>query len=283
MKNKIIAASIAMVMILICFVPIFIFFGRERKENYGIVCFGDSVMACYYGDGSIPYYLEEITGYPTLNAAFGGLSMSVPSIETISGDTSYLYSMAELSEALVNKDFSLQIMGTKPRVNEYPERWNEIPKVLDNLNYESIEYIIIEHGVNDYLLGKPIDNPNDPYDVYSFAGALRTVIENVRKAVPGATIVLTTPTYCYIDYVDKDCYEADFGGGTLPDYVAKEKEIAAEYGVICVDNFNESGITKDNYKDYLYDGLHSHQGGNLLIADNIVDHLEGTRRNEITP
>lgn len=281
MKNKIVAAAVAMVLILICFVPAFSF-SHKADTEYEIVCFGDSVMACYYGGGTIPYYIGEKTGRATFNAAFGGLPMSEPFEVRKAGDSTYLYSMVELSEALVNRDFTLQIMGVKTQVTEYPEEWHKITQELDTLNYDSVKYVIIEQGVNDYLMGKQVDDPNDRYNRFTFAGALRTSIENVRKAMPNAEIVLTTPTYTYIDTMDKDCYEADFGGGTLPDYVAKEKEVAAEYGLVCVDNFNESGINRDNYKEYLYDGLHSHQGGNLMIAENIVKNVEGMCTDENT-
>ena len=282
MKNKIVAAAVAMVLILICFVPVMLSFADRDREDYEIVCFGDSVMACFYGDGSIPYYIEELTGRTTLNAAFGGLPMSELREVTFAGDSSYLFSMVELSKALLNKDFSLQIIGTKQRVQEYTQEWYGVADSLDKLDYNSVQYVIIEHGVNDYLMGKALDDSADRYNESTFAGALRTSIENVRKALPNATVVLVTPAYMKLESMDGDCMETDFGGGTLPDYVAKEKEVAAEYGLTCVDNFSGSGINKDNYKEYLYDGLHSHQGGNVLMAENIVRNVEGMCTDENT-
>lgn len=282
MKNRIVATAVAMVLILICFVPVMISFAGKDKADYEIVCFGDSVMACVYGDGTIPYYLGEITGRSTLNAAFGGLPMSDLREVTFAGDSSYLFSMVELSKALLNRDFSLQIIGTKERVTEYNPEWYGVADSLNRLNYDSIRYVIIEHGVNDYLMGKALDDPDDRYNELTFAGALRTSIENVQKALPDATIVLVTPAYMKLENMDGDCTETDFGGGTLPDYVDKEKEVAAEYGLTCVDNFNESGINKDNYREYLYDGLHSHQGGNILFAENIIRNVEGMCTDENT-
>ncbi|MBO4679308.1 MAG: SGNH/GDSL hydrolase family protein [Lachnospiraceae bacterium] len=283
MKNKGVAAAVAIVLILICFIPVILFFSRKKGADYEIVCFGDSVMACTYGEGAVPYYIGELTGRPTLNAAFGGLSMSKTSENTKAGDTSSFFTMASLSGALLNKDFSLQVTATKPGIGVYPKKWYEVALELDKLDYSKVKYVIIEHGVNDYLSGIPVDDASDRYNVHTFAGALRTSIENVQKAIPGATIVLVTPTYTHISFYDKDCYEADFGGGILPDYVAKEKEVAAEYGLTFVDNLNGSGINKDNYKKYLYDGLHAHQDGNLLIAENIVRNVEGIIKDEITP
>ena len=283
MKNKIIAATVAMMLILICIIPGILSFSHKKDAEYEIVCFGDSVMACLYGDGSVPYYIEELTGRTTLNAAFGGLPMSRHSEYEKIGDINPLFTMAELSEALLRSDFSLQATATKTYDEVWPSEWRGIPEELNRLDYEKVRFVIIEHGVNDYQLGIPVDDMANPHNTYTFGGALRTSIENVRKAIPNATIVLCTPTYMHFLNYDKDCYEADYGGGTLPEYVEKEKEIAAEYGVICVDNFNGSGINKDNYLEYLYDGLHSHQGGNILIAENIVRNVEGMVKDEVTP
>jgi len=282
MKNRIVKVSFAAALILICFIPAIIFFSKKKTAEYEIVCFGDSVMAGYYSTDTVPACIKKMTGRPVLNAAFGGLSMSKPYEIPKEGDTSNFYSMAELSEALLNRDFSLQIMGTKLRVEEFEKKWPAVADKLNKLDYNSVKYIIIEHGVNDYLMGKRIDDDANPYNIYTFAGALRTSIENVKKAIPNATIVLVTPTYMQLDSMDKDCFETDFGGGTLPDYVAKEKEVAAEYGLICVDDFYESGIDKDNYEEYLFDGLHTLYEANLLIADNIVRNVEGICKDDIT-
>ena len=274
MKNKIIAAAVAMVLILICFLPAVFFFDQKKNEEYEIVCFGDSVMAGFYREGTVPYFLQERTGRRTLNAAFGGMSMSESLKEAVPGNTSPFFTMVELSQSLINKDFSTQIIATKNNIEAYPAEWENVARQLQKTDFSKVRYVIVEYGVNDYLLGRKIEDASDRYDTYTFAGALRTVIENLRKALPDATIVLATPSYAWIDYCDRDCCEQDFGGGTLPEYVAKEKEIAAEYGIICVDNFYESGINADNYKTYLYDGLHTLWEGNELLADNILNHVE---------
>ena len=94
-----------MVLILICFIPVILSFHHKGDAEYEIVCFGDSVMACMYGDESVPYFIEELTGRTTLNAAFGGLPMGRISEEGKSGDVNPLFTMVELSEALLRSDF----------------------------------------------------------------------------------------------------------------------------------------------------------------------------------
>ena len=275
MKNKKTAIAIAILLALLCFVPILFLRHGKGSVTYEIVCFGDSVMACKYGPGSVPDILEQETGLKALNAAFGGLTMSEIIDNPNAGDGNFFFSMTELSKAFLNRDFSLQVMATKRRVTAYPEAWYTVASNLDKIDYDSIKYVLIEHGVNDYLTGKQIEDTSDKYNANTFAGGLRTVIENVQKAVPDATIILATPTYVWFEGTAGDCTETDYGGGTLPEYVEAEKRIAAEYNLICVDNFNGSGINRDNYKSYLYDGLHSIEEGNRLIAENIIKNVEG--------
>ena len=275
MKNKKVAALVAMVLILICFVPVLALLLNKRDGDYEVICFGDSVMAGYYGAGTIPDYVEKRSGRKTLNAAFGGLPMSELNGYPKAGDAAGMFSMVELSKALVNKDFSLQIMATKSQIEAFPSAWVNTAERLNTLDYSAVKFVLIEQGVNDYLLGKPLDDESDRYNEYTFAGALRVSIENVRKALPDATIVLVTPLFMQTEGMEDDCTVTDFGGGTLPEYVAKEKEVAAEYGLTCVDNFYGSGITRENFKTYLYDGLHTLEEANQLIVDNIVKNVEG--------
>ena len=100
MKNKKAAILIATLLIVICMLPALFLWHREKGEDYEVICFGDSVMAGYYGVGAIPDVLEKRTGRKTLNAAFGGLTMCVPHEVTKSGDPSWLFCMTELSKAL---------------------------------------------------------------------------------------------------------------------------------------------------------------------------------------
>ena len=278
MKNKKVAAAVAIVLILICFVPALLVLNRPKKLQCEIVCFGDSVMAGFYDNATIPGYIETYSGRKTLNAAFGGLTMSAYFDNPKAGDASHLFSMVELSDALVKRDFSLQTMATKRSIGDYPQDWYGVTEALNAVDWDSVKYVFIEQGVNDYLLGKPTDDASDRYNRSTFAGALRTSIENVQKALPDAEIVLLTPIYNWAGGADRDCTERDLGGGTLLAYIDKEKEVAAEYGLICVDNFHGSGINRDNYKEYLYDGLHTLEEANALIAQNIIDNVEGLRK-----
>lgn len=273
MKNK--ALLIAIILLTICLVgSILIATHKEKSEEYDVVFFGDSVIACEYSDISIPAIMNEKGEWKTLNAAFGGLTMSTIRDIKANGDTSDLFSMLELSYALKENDFSLQILGAQKGNPGAINGWYEVSESLNKTDWSKVKYILIEQCANDYLQGTPADNPEDIYDDRTFGGALRIAIENIRMGAPKAKIVIVTPTYINPLGLKGDCRTADYGGGTLPDYIAKEHEIAEQYGCLIIDNFEEVNINSENYEQYLPGGLHGNLAGNTLIAENILEHLK---------
>ena len=77
--------------------------------------------------------------------------------------------------------------------------------------------------------------------------------------------------------LEGDAETADYGGGFLKDYVAAEKNIAAEYGLDLIDNFTEVGINKENCLSYLDDGIHPNVSGVKIIGDNILKRFKELR------
>ena len=278
MKTKLVIALSALLIAGACiaaalFIPKAKLKSEAATETYDVVFFGDSIVAGDYTEWSLAAWVGKNTGLKVLNAAFGGCTMCLNNTEKLTGDASELYSMYRLSEALSERDFSLQIMASQKENLTVLDGIYEASVSLQHTDWESVRYILIEHGVNDYLNGAPIENPDDPYDAHTYAGALRTVIENVQAAVPNARLILLTPIYAYPDSLEKDCTEADYGGGLLTDYIAAEKEIASAYGIYLIDDYTETGINRSNYKDYLFDGLHGSEEGKEYIAPFIAAHL----------
>ncbi len=247
---------------------------RELKETpYRIVCLGDSIIGNERGETSITGIMEDLLGEPVYNGAFGGSTMSCRVTEDRAAVTTDTLSLARLSEAVVQQDFYVQNAGvTRCAVMEY---FPEAVYGFQNIDFEKTEILIIEHGVNDYLTGVPLDNPENPYDVYTFGGALRYSLENLRDAYPKLRLILVTPTYCWYLFKESNCQEIDNGSGILEDYVNLELEIAAEYGIEVLDNYHESGIgdsgSFEEWQVYTQDGLHLNETGRRLVAERIVE------------
>lgn len=268
MKNnkKLLPAVIAVFVAALCLV-IALVWDRNGKETYDVVFFGDSIIAGWNAEKPIPSRFEELSGLKTFNAAFGGMTMARSSELSGSGSGSYLFTMAGLSESLAVRDFSKQLMALDEDNIYEIGYWSEKTQELSNIDWDSVRYVVIEQGTNDYNEGIALDDPDDPYNTGTFGGALRTVIKNIKKGAPNAEIIIMTPLYCYIQGADGDCTEVSFGGGLLSEYADKEIEIADESGILIMDDYRNSGINADNYTDYIYDGLHTNGEGDALIAD----------------
>lgn len=251
-------------------------FGCE-EISYSVVMLGDSLIGNLNDGEGVAAYLEKRLEVPVLKAGFGGSRVSYSQEDIYPTQAGVQLSLVQLSKAIAIRDFSTQIS-----VISYGNHYSNI--TLQTLNYfeesiqqlsitdfDQVKYLVIEHGTNDYNSGVRLDNPDDPYDASTFGGGMRSAIERIEKAYPEISIILMTPTWCYITYGETQLYcdEMDFGGGLLEEYVALELEIAEEYGVTILDNYHESGINANTADTYLIDGLHLNRNGQELIAERL--------------
>jgi len=275
MKNRRVVSVVAALVLAIALLTGAYALNSKNKNGldpYDVVFFGDSIVAGDRALWTLTYKLAD-HGYTVLNGALGGMQLSYFSGKQYIGNSDNLFTMVGLSESVKERDFSLQYVA--PYTSDvYEDNKNIVAANLSRVNWDNAKYILIEHGANDYLNGVALDNPNDKYDPYTYGGALRTSIENIRVGAPKAKIIIVTPIYMNPAGLPGDCFEVDYGGGFLADYVNKEKEIAEEYGIYVIDNFTEVPINKDNYDIYIPGGLHGSLEGNELIAANIAKHLK---------
>lgn len=255
-----------------------ILYENSGKEAYPVIFFGDSIVGNVRDETSITGLLEAELGVSVYNGAFGGSMLTKREVEDRAASMANSISMVELAKAMAADDFSVQNAGiaTCAVMGYFPEAVYGFSRI----DLHEAKMIIIEHGANDYLAGITRENPDDPMDIYTFGGALRTVLELLQKSYPETKIVLCTPTYCWLNRLGMDCAELDFGDGILEEYVNLELEIAEAYGVDVIDNYHDSGIggagiAFEMWSEYTEDGLHLNEQGRRLIVGRIADHVRG--------
>lgn len=247
--------------------------GEPEKMQVQIVTFGDSIFGEIRDETAIPVQLEGLLGKSVYNAALGGTCMA-RTAETVRLDTLRgTLSMVGLVKSVYARDLRVQRAGTyRESMTEY---FPEVLEGLEKVDFSKVEMVIIQQGVNDYHGGVPIENPEDPYDEYTFTGALRTTVELLRKCNPNVEIVLVTPGYTWYIQTGKTCEESDFGGGVLEDYVKAEIALAQELGVEVIDMYSDF-LPHEHWEDYeLYtrDGLHPNEAGRALWAQRLAEEL----------
>jgi len=252
------------------------FHGRAEKTErraVQIVTFGDSVFGEIRDDTAVPAQLQELLGKTVYNAALGGTCMARQDTEKRLDYTKDSMSLAGLAKAVWAEDFGVQQAA---RIRESNTQY--FPEVIDGLeavDFGQVETILIQQGLNDYHAGAPMDNPEDPYDEYTFLGALRSAVRAFRKANPKIRIVLITPTYTWYTFTGQTCEEADQGGGVLEDYVEAELRTAQELAIEAVDVYHDF-FPHDVWEDwelYTRDGLHPNETGRRMLAEKLAEVL----------
>ena len=235
------------------------------KTKYDVVFFGDSLVGNDRHESSVTSQLESLSGMSVYNAGIGGTTL------TVTGDDVWnRYSMLELSKCIKNGDFTEcveAIPGYYIKQNAVLEYASDTIKGIADTDYKAVKVIVFEQGISDYLAGIPIENPDDDHDETTFAGTLNVIIDNLKTGAPNAEIIVVSPLFSYTDGNYSD--ECNTGYGTLPDYVEAERRVCGKQNVKFIDACSESGIDHDNYEEYMYDGLHTNEAGNRILAELI--------------
>ncbi len=262
----------ALLLLLVCF-----FAYRKQEEAFrtqvDILFLGDSLVGLCRDETSVPCLVGEELGKSVYNGAMGGTCLS--KVNRAESDTFQKngISFAALSYALAYEDFGWQKSARIRQVAA--EHFPEVLQELAGIDMQKVEYLIIEYGTNDYFGGVPIDNPENPYDMYTFEGALRSSLEVLKEAFPELRIILLTPTYNWYNAQGDNCENIEFGGGYLEGYVNTILRLAKEYEVECLDLYTDFYPRGEYTEGLLYttDGIHPNEAGREKIAAAIAEYI----------
>ena len=134
---------------------------------------------------------------------------------------------------------------------------------------DGLDYITVEGGANDMNEGIPIGTNTDT-SIYTFKGAINTLIDGLRAKYPTAHIIFMTN------------WKRGYSGELT--YVEAMKEVCALKGIPCKDNYHTSGIdfTDTNQSQYFDLGIvdggsankHFSEAGNEFISWGIEAFLK---------
>ncbi len=236
-----------------------------------IVNFGDSIFGNQQPPNDISTFLANKTGATVYNCGFGGCRMSVhPTAEYNA------FCMYNLAEAITTRDFTLQNEAVAS--GNLAERYSTGLERLKNIDFSKVDIVTIAYGTNDYA-GIPLENEDNPLDTSKFAGALRYSIETLLTDYPNLRIFVLSAAYRFWvdennEYTEDSNTRVNSIGLKLSDYNAKLKEVAEEYNLPYVDDYN-IGIGKFNRYQYFNanDGAHHKETGRKLIAEQLAKQL----------
>lgn len=226
---------------------------RERKQpvtypdlsGTEIVFFGDSVIGNYTDNTSIPSIVHILSNAEVYNLGYGGNTAThIDNGITLTG----------IVEAFIHQDLSG--IPTDKQIYSGMTSYLERESTIDPT------YFVINYGLNDYFVRMPIEN-KDPYDIYSFKGALRTAIHSLQETYPHSKIILMTPNYTAFRKPPKGMTEST---DPFLSYVKAVSDIGTEMDIIVLDNYHALGINESNYSKYLSDLVHPNEASRFRIA-----------------
>ena len=237
-----------------------------------VVNFGDSMFGIKQGSTSISSYIANKTGATVHNLGFGGCRMSTH------GTNWDAFCMYSLADTIVTNDYTKQDTALVNGTDILPGYFNNAVKLMKTIDFNTVDYITIAYGTNDYTAGVNLDNGEDLLDVNTYKGALRYTLEKIMTAYPHLKIMLLTPIYAFWrDDFGEFLEDSDiklFNGVTLDAFVTAIKEVSKEYKTPYLDNYYDLGINKFNRNEYFpSNDSHPNATGNEKIGSKIASQL----------
>lgn len=270
-----IAYSIAAIVLFVLL--LFLFFPGDREYQripYDVIFLGDSVYGLCQDETSIPAKLQDKTGLKCYNGGLGGTVLGRGDEERRLGYTKDSISVAGLVRSFAVKDFGVQkTIHIREAATDYFE--NTLGD-LGQADFDQVKILFIGSGLNDYHSGNPIEATDNLYDEYTYCGAIRSIVKELRDAYPDLRIIFITPPYTWYTIPEMTCEEYDLGGGVLEDYVNAQIGMCEALDVEVIDIYHDY-YPHDTWEDlYLYtdDGLHPNEAGREKIAQTLADYLE---------
>jgi len=229
-------------------------------SKWDVVFFGDSITA-FEETSSIPGAFGGLTGARTYNCAQGGssaanFSENTPGLPVVV-DT-FLTANTELYE-----EDSLIYKG----ITDFDKKAKKNRR----------KCFVINFGMNDFFTGYPVQS-EDPYDIYTYKGALRTAIEDLQAAYPDAQIVLMAPNFT--SAFGNGLNPQSESGGILLDYVAAMDDLSTTYDIPFYNTYTELKIDSTNHPEYLVDGVHPNEATRYMMAQGLAQKLQETLENQ---
>lgn len=240
-----------------------------------IVFMGDSIFDNNRDGTGVPYLTSVQCQADVYNLAIGGTSASIERDEKIENENWTSRSLVGIVKAM-RGDVSTDIFAGS-RTKEILES--------PNVDFSNTDYFVVEYGINDFFRAVPQNNPENDFDLKTYAGALRYAVSNLREIAPDATVILCSPHYAQFFNGDRfigDGNTLNTGYGTLFDYKGTCEYVAKEQQAEFFNAYQDLGIDGYTAEDYLEDGVHLTEAGRQLYADALAElilNIEETKNN----
>lgn len=145
-------------------------------------------------------------------------------------------------------------------------KWDLTFEIRAQVMDRRADAVVVFGGTNDFGSGDaPFGNYGDE-DIYTFIGAVSSLMKKLKHDFPTAKIVFMTPLHRKGENIPKS------DGRILADYSEAIKTLAAENGISVIDLFRLNPINPHD-KLLMPDGLHPSDRGHAVLAKVVGEAL----------
>ncbi len=221
-------------------------------SDYCFVFFGDSIIGNFTDSSSIPGVVNGLSGALSYNLGQNGTCASQ-------------LDATMLSLPLVTDAF---FQGNLSAIPQDSNVYQGLASYLETPSTDRQLCFVINYGINDYFADAPISS-EDPYDIATYCGAIRSSVSTIRANVPDARILLCTPTP--ITRNQNGTEPQGITGNTLEGYANALAGLSQELGTELLDNYHELDITPENETWFLSDKVHPTHACRYLLGTRILE------------
>lgn len=245
-----------------------------REEAKNIVLFGNSPFSDDRNSSNgLVALMQEQTSATIYNCSISGSYLASYTTDITSSEHPMdAYTLYWLTALATERTPKYYIENAAARLGEeIPADAAEVLTTLDELDFSTVDTVVIMYDATDYLEGHIMTNDDNEEDVTTFTGNLVASINQLRAFNPDVRIIVMSPTYAYAidengDYISSDKYTYN-NQDVLSGYVIKECFSCTQLGSVTFLDHIYGTITEDNADDYLADNLHLNQAGRALVAE----------------
>lgn len=263
--------------------------GTVSGSGRNVVNFGDSIFGNHQGDTSVSAKLSALMGVPVINAGLGGTNI------TDTDGNFGKFSMVKIATAISSGDWSELVANANELAgaegSPIPAYYKDTIDKLSKTDFSKVTDFTINHGTNDWSRHYNMDNSDNPFDVTTYKGAMRYVIDTLQKKYPNAKVTVISVinrfndgTYAGDERFNNGTYVGALGesigrtianskGDTLEDYAKSAEEVSKEFFVNYINVFDTLGFNTNNRAYYFGDMTHPNAKGNDVLAEHIAKRL----------
>lgn len=238
---------------------------RKPYDGKVIVCFGAS-------NTERGYWVEKmskITGGTYYNLGIGGTLLGQRKLSSNYAGVWDKLNFYLLSSYIKSGDYS--VLDNAVQIifqhTDGADDYREKAKLLEDIDYSKVDYILLSYGGNDFTEETPIGDLSSN-DGTTVIGAMNMSIDNIHSKYPNIKFLVHTTTYRWLSddgLLDTDNTKNSLGLYTA-DYVDAILRCAHNRNIPGINMMEKCNFSKNNHNVFFVDRSHFNESGGAYYA-----------------